>query len=164
MGILKEEKGLTLVEVVASIVILSISLLLFGSFFTQNYTLSKSQDNRMIAMNLARQTAEEWKSGTLEFTSTKMEVQGGAVIADHSRLNYQTLAPLVSSTPLTINLTEPQTLNGRSYIQSIEISDAGENDPENKIENNVMLLITVTVREANTPTSVLARLSTGITE
>ncbi|GEN33023.1 type IV pilus modification PilV family protein [Aneurinibacillus danicus] len=162
MSFFKSERGLTLVEVVASMIILSISLLLFGSFFTRNYTISKSQDNRMIAMNLARQTAEEWKSGTVLFHSTEMTLQNREAITDNTPLDYETLNSLTRSGKLVIELKQPIVLNGRSYIQTVEVEDIGKNDPQNKLEENLMLMITVTVKEMNEPASVLARISTGM--
>lgn len=161
MSFFKSERGLTLVEVVASMIILSISLLLFGSFFTRNYTISKSQDNRMIAMNLARQTAEEWKSGTVLFHSTEMTLQNREAITDNTPLDYSTLNSLTRSGKLVIELKQPIVLNGRSYIQTVEVEDIG-NDPQNKLEENLMLMITVTVKEMNEPASVVARISTGM--
>lgn len=141
MKFLRNERGLTLVEVIASIVILSISLLLFGSFFTRNYTISKAQDNRMLAMNLARQTADEWKSGNI------------------SPSEWEGVSDVV---PGTFNSSIPIHMNGRSYIQTVEVSDIGKQDPQKQFAEGIMFLITVTVKEQNNPSAILARLSTGI--
>jgi len=50
----KQEQGFTLLEVLASIVILSIVSLVLTSFFTQAMTYSKSNQNKTIMVNLAR--------------------------------------------------------------------------------------------------------------
>ncbi|MGN7470659.1 type IV pilus modification PilV family protein [Brevibacillus sp. SAFN-007a] len=63
MKVLDNEKGLSLVEVVASLLIFSIALLFLSHFLVRSFEISGNQDNRQVAMNLARQTVEEWRGG-----------------------------------------------------------------------------------------------------
>ncbi|OMD83023.1 MULTISPECIES: prepilin-type N-terminal cleavage/methylation domain-containing protein [Paenibacillus] len=51
---LKQEKGFTLIEVLAAIVILSIVSLVLTSYFTNAMSYSKSNQNKTIMVNLAR--------------------------------------------------------------------------------------------------------------
>jgi prepilin-type N-terminal cleavage/methylation domain-containing protein len=51
---LKQEQGFTLIEVLAAIVILSIVSLVLTSYFTNAMTYSKSNQNKTIMVNLAR--------------------------------------------------------------------------------------------------------------
>lgn len=53
---LKNERGLTLVEVLASIVILMIILVAFFSFFGQALLFSDKNEDKLVAYNLARKT------------------------------------------------------------------------------------------------------------
>ncbi|KGE20431.1 prepilin-type N-terminal cleavage/methylation domain-containing protein [Paenibacillus wynnii] len=50
----KQEQGFTLIEVLASIVILSVVSLVLTAFFTQAMTYSKSNQNKTIMVNIAR--------------------------------------------------------------------------------------------------------------
>ncbi|MGF9824747.1 hypothetical protein ABE430_00070 [Brevibacillus agri] len=63
MKVLDNEKGLSLVEVVASLLIFSITLLFLSHFLVRSFEISGNQDSRQVAMNLARQTVEEWRAG-----------------------------------------------------------------------------------------------------
>lgn len=60
---LENEKGLSLIEVVASLLILSVALMFLSQFLVKSFEISGSQDHRQVALNLARQTMEEWKTG-----------------------------------------------------------------------------------------------------
>ncbi|MFD2369061.1 prepilin-type N-terminal cleavage/methylation domain-containing protein [Brevibacillus sp. GCM10020057] len=63
MKALANEKGLSLIEVVASLLILSVALMFLSQFLVRSFAISGNQDNRQVALNLARQTMEEWKTG-----------------------------------------------------------------------------------------------------
>lgn len=53
---LNKEDGFTLIEVLASLVILSIILITFFSFFNQALLFSSKNEDRLVAYNLARKT------------------------------------------------------------------------------------------------------------
>ncbi|MDR7237411.1 type IV pilus modification PilV family protein [Neobacillus drentensis] len=55
------QKGVTLIEVLASIVILAIILLTSMSFFTSSSKFNSLSSNKMDATNIARETQEEFK-------------------------------------------------------------------------------------------------------
>jgi prepilin-type N-terminal cleavage/methylation domain-containing protein len=139
MDVVSQEKGFTLIEVIASIVIFSVALLLLSSFFTNSFILSKKQDTQMIAMNLARQTAEQWKSGQVD----QKDIAGVTIdkgdLPSAEVLNYEELSKIKGS---TITLP-PSTINGRTYLQKIQIQDF---KPDSASED-LLLLLTVTVTE-----------------
>ncbi|MBB6455053.1 type II secretory pathway pseudopilin PulG [Salirhabdus euzebyi] len=60
--ILQSEKGLTLVELIAAFVIITILLISFFSFFSQGAKYSEINDDSIKASNLARQVLEELRS------------------------------------------------------------------------------------------------------
>jgi prepilin-type N-terminal cleavage/methylation domain-containing protein len=151
MNTLSNEKGFTLIEVIASIVIFSVALLLLSSFFTNSFILSKKQDTQMIAMNLARQTAEQWKSGQVDPEGIAEAIIDKGDLPSAEVLNYEELSKIKGS---TITLP-PSTINGRTYLQKIQIQDFKPN-PEGE---GLLLLLTVTVTEqggnSNRPLAVL---------
>jgi prepilin-type N-terminal cleavage/methylation domain-containing protein len=58
---LKNEKGVTLIELLTSIVILSIILLSFMTFFTNSFQYNAVSSDKMKATNIAREVQEEFK-------------------------------------------------------------------------------------------------------
>lgn len=60
-----KEAGFTLIEVLAAIVILSIVSLVLTSYFTNAMTYSKSNQNKTIMVNLARNALFIWRSRIL---------------------------------------------------------------------------------------------------
>lgn len=62
MKVKKNEKGLTLIEVLASIVILSIILLTLMRFFPQMGLMNTQNQGKTQAINMARQVLVEWEN------------------------------------------------------------------------------------------------------
>ncbi|MEY2192665.1 prepilin-type N-terminal cleavage/methylation domain-containing protein [Neobacillus sp. BF23-41] len=60
-NLINNEKGVTLVELLASIVILSIILLSFLTFFTNSFQYNAISSDKMKATNIAREVQEEFK-------------------------------------------------------------------------------------------------------
>lgn len=56
-------KGFTLIEVLAAIVIFSVTLLLFNAYIVNSFSSNKAQNTNQVAINIAREIAEQWKSG-----------------------------------------------------------------------------------------------------
>jgi type II secretory pathway pseudopilin PulG len=64
---LNNEKGITLVEILASVTILSIILISLMGFFTQMGMMNKNNGDKTQAINTAKQVLLEWKdSSTLK--------------------------------------------------------------------------------------------------
>ncbi|WP_027414878.1 type II secretion system protein [Aneurinibacillus terranovensis] len=154
-----DEKGFTLIEVLLSIVIFSISLLLFSTFFINNINQSSKQDAQLIAMNLARQTAEQWKNGDGNVTNPT-ETDGSAIHVTGVDLSqpftYDVLNALISSGTgsgdsqvKTLALPIGQPINGRIYRQSVTLRALSVSDPDGGSPKKAMVLITVTVTDEN---------------
>jgi prepilin-type N-terminal cleavage/methylation domain-containing protein len=58
---LNDEKGVTLIELLTSIVILSIILLSFMTFFTNSFQYNAVSSDKMKATNIAREVQEDFK-------------------------------------------------------------------------------------------------------
>lgn len=61
MSVFNEEKGLTLIETLLSIVILSIVLTTFINFFPQMGRMNKQNEEKIQAINLAKQILVKWQ-------------------------------------------------------------------------------------------------------
>jgi prepilin-type N-terminal cleavage/methylation domain-containing protein len=156
MDVISQEKGFTLIEVIASIVIFSVALLLLSSFFTNSFILSKKQDTQMIAMNLARQTAEQWKSGQ---GGTEGAVLDTGELLTETLNNEETIYEALSKLQGHTITLPSSTINGRTYLQKIQIQDFKPNSEG----EGLLLLLTVTVTEqGGNPERPLAILHTAI--
>jgi prepilin-type N-terminal cleavage/methylation domain-containing protein len=60
-NLINNEKGVTLIELLASIVILSIILLSFMTFFTNSFQYNAISSDKMKATNIAREVQEDFK-------------------------------------------------------------------------------------------------------
>lgn len=148
---LDNEKGLTLVEVVASILIFSFALLLLSHFLVRSFEISGQQDNRQVAMNLARQTIEAWKSGNGRIDDSLTFRETAALQSyQNERLDYEDLNLLIEDGH-TRFIWAPVTINGRAYDTEVQLSRL---EP---IDDNPLLHIRVTIRSGGTE---LARLET----
>lgn len=157
-----KEKGFTLIEVVAALLILSMAILLFSNFFVHGYGLSKKQDNQMIAMNLARQVAEEWRSGNGRVLADGQTTPSGRAVSPTSLFTYNELVTLRGETiPLTTG--HPIMINGRSYTEEVFVQDlAGDNPDIATNSADMVLVLTVIIRDARTHETA-ATLHTSIT-
>ncbi|WP_139490262.1 prepilin-type N-terminal cleavage/methylation domain-containing protein [Brevibacillus dissolubilis] len=136
--LIHNQKGLSLLEVVAALLILSIALLIMSHFLIRSFEQSSGQDEQQIAMNLARQTAEQWKQDTDAYRQLQKE-----------------LASSTSSHDITL---ADVTINERTYRQTVTIQRFAT--ANTGTENNPMILLTVTIHsDANQE---LARLSTAV--
>lgn len=145
MKVLHNEKGLSLVEVVASLFIFSIALLFLSNFLVRSFEISGNQDNRQVAMNLARQTVEEWESGNGWIPSSNEQKE----IAERYKsdtplyLSYSLLSELIPSVPKGnekdprgIKLS-PITINERTYNTFVDLGSVGTPNPLIRIEVKV---------------------------
>lgn len=142
MRILSNEKGFTLIEVIAAIIIFSVSLLLFNVYFVNSFSNIKRQDSQLIAMNIARQFAEQWKAGNGTL------IESGTTLLATS--NYKEIAAKeIEILNKSFSLSNV-TLNGITYEPTIVI---------NKLEP--LYTIQVTVKQEGGD-SILATLHTAI--
>ncbi|CAH1209521.1 hypothetical protein PAECIP111892_03237 [Paenibacillus auburnensis] len=83
----KEEGGFTLIEVLAAIVILSIVSLVLTSYFTNALTYSKSNQNKTIMVNLARNALFYMEKQDFEKVQEFFVTQDYSLSADVCRID-----------------------------------------------------------------------------
>ncbi|USG64674.1 prepilin-type N-terminal cleavage/methylation domain-containing protein [Brevibacillus ruminantium] len=141
----RNEKGMTLIEVLASIVILSIALLLLSNFLVRGLELSGKEDSKLVAMNLARQLAEAWRSGNGDLTSATMPIDLPSALSAN-KLTYPQLAQLTEYLKdydvkeISFPAVE---VNERHYQQKLSLSFL--DDAAYDLQEKTMILITVRV-------------------
>lgn len=142
MRILSNEKGFTLIEVIAAIIIFSVSLLLFNVYFVNSFSNIKRQDSQLVAMNIARQFTEQWKAGN----GTLIE-SGTTLLATSSYKEIAAKETEILNKPFSLSNVS---LNGITYEPVIVIS---------KLEPLYTIQVTVKQEGAD---SILATLHTAI--
>ncbi|ERI11296.1 type IV pilus modification PilV family protein [Aneurinibacillus aneurinilyticus] len=148
MRILSNEKGFTLIEVIAAIIIFSVSLLLFNSYFVNSFSNSKKQDTQMVAMNIARQVAEQWKNSEGTLPSSEFPEE---------KLNYERLKELILKGEED-HILSSTSINGAVYEPKVTLKKMPAGS-----DNNPLILITVCVSLKNEKTAIpLAILHTAI--
>ncbi|MDQ0192160.1 type IV pilus modification PilV family protein [Paenibacillus wynnii] len=97
-----KEQGFTLIEVLAAIVILSIVSLVLTSYFTQALSYSKSNQNKTIMVNLARNALFYMEKQDFEMMSLYFQGQAAEgtqpEIAGHSIIQASGCVPLTETT------------------------------------------------------------------
>jgi type II secretory pathway pseudopilin PulG len=158
---LRNERGLSLIEVVASLFILSMALLLMSNFLVRSYELSGDEDLKAVAMNIARLTAEHWKNGqgTIDGDASNDALPSGVNRSDYAgkTLDFGLLAKLtddLGGAPVT-GAEYDVVVNGRTYRPQVFL-EFYPND-----QNRLLILITVKVT-LNKDARVLAALQTAV--
>lgn len=80
MKLVKSEKGLTLLEVLISIVILSIIFISFMGFFPQMGMMNQQNSDKEQAINTAKQLLISWENNSQVKTFLNPETQSTAVL------------------------------------------------------------------------------------
>ncbi|MGC5326600.1 type IV pilus modification PilV family protein [Brevibacillus sp. SYSU BS000544] len=177
MNYIQNEKGLTLVEIVASLVILSLALLMMSNFLVRSFEISGDQDNRLVAMNIARQVAEQWKSGNgsypadSKFVTRDFSSDSDITNMANKELEYEHLETLArkilaSSNPdYSIPLSEI-TVNERNYNPFINLTlfpeDPADPTEINPLGHNPIVIVTVHINDTQGAT--LATLQAGVAD
>ncbi|AMA72109.1 MULTISPECIES: prepilin-type N-terminal cleavage/methylation domain-containing protein [Aneurinibacillus] len=143
-----DEKGITLLEVLAAIVIFSICLLLFNVYFVNSFSTVKRQDSQLVAMNIARQVAEQWKTG-----NGSLELGTDTLRSTYKDIHAHKNDWLDDKGMPVERQLSTVTLNGITYQPSITIEPFEENDQ--------LYIIKVTIKKQNDD-KVLATLHTAI--
>jgi prepilin-type N-terminal cleavage/methylation domain-containing protein len=142
------EKGFTLLEVLAAIAIFSVALLLFNAYFVNSFSSAKRQDSQLVAMNIARQIAEQWRTGQGEIT-----IGGETIHSSYNEIAAKETEVLVDTDSDGVNDEHALSdiiLNGITYSPTITIEKL---DP--------LYTVKVTVRKKG-DISILATLHTAI--
>ncbi len=156
MKVLDNEKGLTLVEVIASLLIFSLALLLLSNYLVRNYEITGNQTIRQVGMNLARQTIEEWKNGkgriddSITFDTMSSQLK---TTYENNLLDYSDLVGLIDKNHGRFEWN-PIRINDRNYDTEVQISKIAS-DPTDT--SNPLILIRVVVSSGGAE---MARLET----
>ncbi|CAM4278832.1 prepilin-type N-terminal cleavage/methylation domain-containing protein [Paenibacillus typhae] len=161
------ERGFTLIEVLAAIVILSIVSLVLTSYFSSALSYSKSNQNKTIMVNLARNALfymekQDYQALSLYFQGKKAEGANPA-IPGHSSINASGCVPVTSATvscsdyssavsdvQTLANVLNP-TINGIAYHIDIEYQAALHSkmiDPVEAATAKYLLPVRVIVRDS----------------
>lgn len=109
----KNEKGLTLVEVLASIVILTIVLTSFYGLFIQSAKFDKVNEDSLVASNLANQVREDLITNKFELYFETISADNNIVIKDKSifsgEIELDTNNNFVEYPELSLKLTDTNT-------------------------------------------------------
>jgi prepilin-type N-terminal cleavage/methylation domain-containing protein len=148
MRALVNNKGFTLIEVLAAIVIFSVTLLIFNAYIVNSFSSNKSQNTNQVAINIAREIAEQWKSGNGRVPGST------ASTPDIGPMTYQEIkntygASLDSVQGATVAL-HPIQINHTTYTPFVTLKNLGP-----------IISITVTVKSSQ-DNRILATLYTGI--
>lgn len=144
-----KEEGFTLIEVLAAIVILSIVSLVLTSYFTNALSYSKSNQNKTIMVNLARNALFYMEKQDFEAMAQYFDVDNTNPSAVHPDIeaaqctatacNYTTLFmnsgvlpdvlnPVINNISYQVNITyqadlHRDMLKGKSIVNGVESSD-----------------------------------------
>ncbi|EMT50264.1 MULTISPECIES: type IV pilus modification PilV family protein [Brevibacillus] len=140
----RNENGMTLIEVLASIVILSIAFLLLSNFLVRGLELSGKEDSKLVAMNLARQLAESWRSGNGDLKTAALPDDS---LRDYAsdKLTYPKLAALTDHLKNKEISFPDVEVNERIYQPKLSLSFLDKHNGGYRLDDQTMILITVRV-------------------
>ncbi len=120
---MKNEKGFTLIEVLVSLVLISIVLMSFMAIFANTDRLAVTNSEKLVVINLADAYLERIKIQPTEFIGTLPPTMNNCV-------------PATANTSCKTITVSPAPVNGKSYVVKISIK-------QNLTEKNLSLLDTV---------------------
>ena len=85
---MKQEDGFTLIEVVASLVILTIILMFFSSIFVQNNKVAIRNSDKLVVTNIADAYLERLKVEKLEKTASCLNYEDATIKYKLNNYNY----------------------------------------------------------------------------
>ena len=135
MNILRNSRGFTLLEVLVSIIILSISLLVFNTFFVNNITQNSRQENKQIAVNIARQKIAEVKDPKIIGEDLKLDE---IVYLETSKINnlvYTSCGKVTKFEPLyliTVHVYQGETCQNSNLLSTLHTSIPIDSIPKNQ--------------------------------
>lgn len=142
MKLRNEEKGMSLVEVVVSITILSIILLSFASLFQQSSKTTENNKEKLVAINLARGVKEQVEINPSDFIFFPEEEEINSNGLPYPVSYFQNECLLLNECKDSFKTLEPRTLNNEEY--EIEVFTELP-DPSNSSDNEELQMRLVTV-------------------
>lgn len=128
-----DDKGLTLVEVLVAITLLSIVFLFFLNFFPKAMVFSGKSEDRLTAINLAEKMLVEEKKDNVNYTGTKQLIDGQPYDAvEPVDINNKTYYPYVLAsleTPEDLNLLQIHVL----IFANEDYDSISNNKPETEL-------------------------------
>lgn len=156
---MKDEKGFTLIEVLASLVIISIVLMSFMSIFSNTNALAVSNSEKLVVINLADAYLERVKvdpKGTLNFTD-----ETKSLMEELSMVDCAMIEPVASvKRKCKEKILVLDKINGKDYNVLLSFSqtmDIDNTDTTVNTEKDISLLnvvVTVTAVQSNISSSV----------
>jgi prepilin-type N-terminal cleavage/methylation domain-containing protein len=134
---IRNQRGFALLEVLVAIVLFSVAILLFSSVFVSSFHQSKTEDTRLVAINLARQVASEWGSKSYDELSNDIgkstsDMQGKINVNDRDYYWKVSVTPSPNaSPPPQIDETIPM------VIIKVEINDQNSMQPLAVVHSSV---------------------------
>lgn len=110
----RNEKGITLIELLASIVILSIVIIGFFSFFPQSILLSTKVEDKLIGLNVAEEVLNEYKE-----TNSWKDVVSVNHKQYYTNIVYIYEQSVFNLTPIRIEIYTNDTFSTSTFITSI---------------------------------------------
>lgn len=133
---MKNERGFTLVEVLVSLVIISIVLMSFTAVFANTNKMAINNSEKLVVINLADSYLERVRMNPTEFIGTLPPVLGTCSPSETGK----------SCKTITVN-PRPSPINGKNYDVVIKIK-------QNLKEKNLSLLeVIVTVKAVDSKVS-----------
>lgn len=131
-AIFRNENGLTLLEVVASIVIITIILLMFSTFFVQANKHAAVNNEKLVVVNLA------------DATLAKIQAKSYSKVPGASIQSY---FDDPDTTKLKINMDPPEEikLNGKTYTITYNATQSNVRPPNSYLSEKELDLIKVVV-------------------
>lgn len=129
---MKNEKGLTLVEVLAAVVLISIVLMGFMALFGTTNKLASTNSEKLVLINLADAHLERLKADPVVYF----------------RDSGSTFPTAPVSSPITITRTD--TINGKSYSVKAVLKPSGQTNAQSLLD----AVVTVKASTSNLSSSV----------
>jgi Tfp pilus assembly protein PilV len=149
-GVIKNEKGLTLLEIIAAALILSFIVLAFADISGYSRLSFAKSDKKNVALRLAEQKLKDIRN-TIESTNPAINTQNMVTTPFPSNTDY---SYTISDTPLTETptYTNQTTTANRVSLQAVVLMDSGTTNPGPPPTTiYVPRLITVTVSWEDNP-------------
>ena len=113
-NLIRNDKGVTLIELLASIVILSIVIIGFLSFFPQTLLLSTKVEDRLTGLNVAEEVLNEYKETNIwkDVVSVNNKQYYTKVVYIHEQ-------SVLNLTPVRVEIYSNVTFSNSTFISSI---------------------------------------------
>lgn len=145
---MKDERGFTLVEVLASLVIISLVLTSFMAIFSNTNALAVSNSEKLVVINLADSYLERFKVNPED--TINIERPNNSKIAFPPSMISCPKAERINNGCRRVELFKPAKINGKEYMVEFQISQ----DRDEKILSLYDVVVKVTSSDSGLSSSV----------